>query len=170
MTNEITAVDAKGTDVVVSFNTENRYLRVALATSPDGDPMFDGPISRARPRVIDGVLYVWGERFQVDTALVAPVIEVWKTLPPGLAQSTHSGHLTPLPGAQRFQYLVANIGMFNAAERMTSTLARLGEAGWELVHTYDKSSNWFNGMEKGFMLFKRPVPDGTDVERWAFSL
>ena len=32
--------------------------------------------------------------------------------------------------------------------------------GWELPATMDKASNWFNGLEKGFLLLKRPVPEG----------
>lgn len=51
-------------------------------------------------------------------------------------------------------------------------LAAAGEAGWELVTIYDKSSNWFAEMEKGFMLFKRPVPPGArlgDTE-WCMTL
>lgn len=170
MTNEINAVNAEGVAVVVRYDSMSRNLSVVLATAPDEEPVYNGPIWKARPRMMDGNLYLWGDRFQVDTTLVATVIDDWKTPPPEFAQSKHRSHLTPLPGGQRFQYLVANIGIFYAAERMSLTLATLGEAGWELVHTYDKSSNWFNGMEKGFMLFKRPVPDGVKVDQWAFSM
>ena len=71
----------------------------------------------------------------------------------------------------RWQYTVVNLGMFFAGDRLVSTLARLGADGWELVTIYDKSSNWLAGMEKGFALFKRPVPDGQAADGpWARSL
>ena len=65
---------------------------------------------------------------------------------------------------RRFQYQVVNVGMFNAAERMVRVFGHLGERGWELVGMYDKSSNWFNQMEKGFALFKREVPEGEEPD------
>ena len=43
-------------------------------------------------------------------------------------------------------------------------LAHLGEHGWELIGVYDKSSNWWQGMEKGFALFKRSVADGEEPD------
>lgn len=68
----------------------------------------------------------------------------------------------------RFQYRVVNLGMFFAQDRMVSALGSMGAAGWELVGIYDKSSNWLQGMEKGFALFKREVADGQDPEGpWA---
>lgn len=65
---------------------------------------------------------------------------------------------------ERWQYRVVNIGMFNAPERMALVLGKLGSQGWELVNVYDKSSNWLTGMEKGFVLFKRPVAPGAHPE------
>jgi hypothetical protein len=68
----------------------------------------------------------------------------------------------------RWQYKVVNIGAFFAHERLVDTLSVLGRDGWELVTIYDKASNWFQGMEKGFALFKRPVPEGTEPDGpWA---
>lgn len=68
----------------------------------------------------------------------------------------------------RFQYRVVNLGMFRAQDRMVRVLGDMGSAGWELVVIYDKSSNWLQGMEKGFALFKREVPDGQKpVGPWA---
>ena len=68
----------------------------------------------------------------------------------------------------RWQYRVVNTGMFNTADRMTQTLGDLGAHGWELVGVYDKASNWFQGAEKGFMLFKRPVAPGIEPDTaWA---
>jgi hypothetical protein len=64
----------------------------------------------------------------------------------------------------RWQYGVINIGMFGALDRMQAVFGELGQHGWELVTVYDKASNWFNAMEKGFMLFKRPVPPGERLE------
>jgi hypothetical protein len=68
----------------------------------------------------------------------------------------------------RWQYRVVSIGSFFAGDRLGGALGRLGEDGWELVTVYDKASNWLQGMEKGFMLFKRPVLPGEEPEgRWA---
>lgn len=47
---------------------------------------------------------------------------------------------------------------------MAVVLGKLGSQGWELVGVYDKSSNWLNGMEKGFVLFKREVAPGAHPE------
>jgi hypothetical protein len=71
----------------------------------------------------------------------------------------------------RWQYCVVNIGSFNAMQRLGHVLGALGGEGWELVSVYDKASNWLQGMEKGFMLFKRPVlpgeePQGDWAEIW----
>jgi len=63
-----------------------------------------------------------------------------------------------------------NVGMFETAARMTEVLAAAGSAGWELVGVYDKASNWLTSMEKGFMLLKRPVPDGVTPSRSCVSL
>lgn len=60
--------------------------------------------------------------------------------------------------------MVADVGMFSAATRMPTMLAYLGERGFELVGVYDKASNWWRDMEKGFMLFKRAVPPGTEPD------
>ena len=60
------------------------------------------------------------------------------------------------------------IGAFQQKERLVSALGTLGAQGWELVAVYDKASNWLVGMEKGFVLFKRPVPEGEEpVGPWA---
>jgi hypothetical protein len=68
----------------------------------------------------------------------------------------------------RYQYKIVNLGMFNATERMLTSFAELGADGWQLVATYDKASNWFQGMEKGFVLFMRTVPPGEEpVGAWA---
>jgi hypothetical protein len=69
---------------------------------------------------------------------------------------------------KRFQYKIVNLGMFRAPERMVRAFAYLGEHGWELVSMYDKSSNWFAEMEKGFAIFKREVPEGEEPDgKWA---
>ena len=51
---------------------------------------------------------------------------------------------------------------------MQQALGESGKDGWELISVYDKSSNWFVGMEKGFMLFKRSVARGATLrpEEW----
>lgn len=71
---------------------------------------------------------------------------------------------------ERFQYAVVNVGMFNSADRMAGVLGAAGENGWELVTVYDKASNWLGGMEKGFMLLKRRVPEGAGVSQWCITL
>ena len=71
----------------------------------------------------------------------------------------------------RWQYSVANIGAFGARERLSLVLAHMGEQGYELTTVYDKASNWFQGMEKCFMLFKREVPSGSEpVGPWCWVL
>ncbi|WP_235045330.1 hypothetical protein, partial [Candidatus Microthrix parvicella] len=57
----------------------------------------------------------------------------------------------------------------DTAERMASVLGMSGQAGWELVTIFDKSSNWFVGMEKGFMLLRRRVPAGVEPDEWAIQ-
>jgi hypothetical protein len=64
----------------------------------------------------------------------------------------------------RFQYVIANLGIFGSKERMVLALAYLGQIGFELVTVFDKASNWFVGLEKGFMLFKRAVPPGESAD------
>jgi hypothetical protein len=71
-------------------------------------------------------------------------------------------------GRVRWQYKIINIGMYATAERLTYVLGRLGEDGWELVHVYDKASNWLTNMEKGFAILKRPVDPGDEPDGpWA---
>lgn len=75
-------------------------------------------------------------------------------------------------GNVRWQYGVVNIGMFASMDRMEEVLAAAGEQGWELITIYDKSSNWFANMEKGFMLLKRPVPAGVRLTEpeWCITI
>ena len=80
------------------------------------------------------------------------------------------GLASPLPGAPRWQYAVVNLGMFNSPERMGETLAVAGANGWELVTIYDKTSNWWTAMEKGFMLLKRPVPNDVTPDQWCVTI
>jgi hypothetical protein len=68
-------------------------------------------------------------------------------------------------GRTRWQYGVVNIGMFSALDRMKAVLGHLGSEGWELVTVYDKGSNWMSGMEKGFMMLKRPVHRGCGLTK-----
>jgi hypothetical protein len=73
-----------------------------------------------------------------------------------------------LDDIDRWQYRIVNIGAFNTAQRLGSALALCGAQGWELVAILDKASNWLANMEKGFVLFKRPVPPGDEPEGgWA---
>jgi hypothetical protein len=41
-----------------------------------------------------------------------------------------------------------------------------GMHGWRLLAVYDKSSNWWGGMEKGFLLLMREVPEGVEPRQW----
>lgn len=72
-------------------------------------------------------------------------------------------------GGDRWQYAVIDTGAFNTSARLATVLAATGQAGWELVTIYDKSSNWLAGMEKGFMLLRRRVPPGLEPESWAIQ-
>jgi hypothetical protein len=64
----------------------------------------------------------------------------------------------------RWQYTIVNIGVTFAGERLGITLSYFGQRGWELVTVFDKASNWMAGAEKGFILLKRPVPEGHEPE------
>lgn len=64
----------------------------------------------------------------------------------------------------RWQYRIVQSGAFGTAERLGMALSYFGQQGWELVTVYDKASNWIQGIEKGFVLFKRPVPPGVEPE------
>ena len=52
---------------------------------------------------------------------------------------------------------------------MQEVLATAGANGWELVGVYDKASKGLNGMERGFMLLKRPVPDDVEPDEWCVA-
>lgn len=87
------------------------------------------------------------------------------------ANALPSAFTEPLEGAeQRWQYAVVNTGSFGTADRLNTVLASAGRAGWELVTIYDKASNWFRGIEKGFMMMKRPVPAGVTPDRWCIHI
>ncbi|MEZ5381592.1 MAG: hypothetical protein R2754_07320 [Microthrixaceae bacterium] len=73
------------------------------------------------------------------------------------------------PNGDRWQYAVVNTGALNTSTRLTNVLSATGQAGWELVTIYDKSSNWFAGIENGFMLLRRRVPRGVEPESWAIQ-
>ncbi len=64
----------------------------------------------------------------------------------------------------RWQYRIVNSGTFNTSARVGMALSYFGQQGWELVTIYDKASNWMQGFEKGFILFKRPVPPGEEPD------
>ena len=70
----------------------------------------------------------------------------------------------------RTEYAVVNVGMFDTPQRMSEVLANAGSHGWELVTVMDKASNWFTGMEKGFMLLKREIPEGIEVSNRFITL
>ena len=67
----------------------------------------------------------------------------------------------------RWQYRIVGIGT-DAARNLGITLSYFGQRGWELQTVFDKSSFWWEGIETGFVLFKRPVPVGAEPEGpWA---
>ena len=72
----------------------------------------------------------------------------------------------------RWQYAVVNIGMFGAMDCMELVLGSAGSQGWELISIYDKGSNRHVGMEKGFMLLKRPVDPSVDLrdDEWCVTM
>jgi hypothetical protein len=71
-------------------------------------------------------------------------------------------------GHVRWQYRVVNIGVFGTPQRLAAVLSQLGAGGWELVHVFDKASNWMDSREKGFAIFKREVAPGDEpVGPWA---
>jgi hypothetical protein len=105
-----------------------------------------------------------GKRFQVEPDDEEIARSLLDTFQPAASQADPFGD-SPV-GVQRWQYAVLNVGMFNSADRMAAVLARAGSHGWELAATMDKASNWLNGMEKGFLLLKRPVPEGVSPKQW----
>jgi hypothetical protein len=74
------------------------------------------------------------------------------------------------PAETRWQYATVNTGMFNTHQRLADVLGEAGRLGWELVQVYDKSSNWWTGMEKGFMLLRRQVPQGVEPIAWSVQI
>ena len=64
----------------------------------------------------------------------------------------------------RWQYAVVNLGTFRTGPRLGQVLAYLGRNGWEIAATFDRASNWLADMEKGFVIFKRPVREGEDPD------
>ena len=73
----------------------------------------------------------------------------------------------------RWQFGVVNIGVHFAVPRMMAVLQEAGEQGWQLISIYDKTTSFMPsvGAEKGFMLFKRPVPAGVRLEeaQWCIT-
>lgn len=97
--------------------------------------------------------------------------EVDRSLPPPSASDPRFVDLLEdLDVVERWQYAVVNTGMFNTAERLDAMLAAAGSAGWELIGVYDKASNWWQGMEKGFAILRRRVPDGHHPRRWCYTI
>lgn len=97
-------------------------------------------------------------------------VNEWSPEGPSIA-----GHLAalaePVGETSRWQYAVVNVGMYDTPRRMGEVLEVAGATGWELVHVYDKASNWkIVGFEKGFMLLKRLVPPGINPRRWCIVL
>ncbi|MEO8696962.1 MAG: hypothetical protein ABI658_25870 [Acidimicrobiales bacterium] len=68
----------------------------------------------------------------------------------------------------RWQYRIVSIGSTYAARNLGITLSYFGQRGWELQTVFDKASHWVQGLEKGFILFKRVVPPGEEPDGpWA---
>lgn len=68
----------------------------------------------------------------------------------------------------RWQYRIVSIGSAYAAQNLGVALSYFGQRGWELQTVFDKASHWIQGLEKGFILFKRAVPEGEEPDgAWA---
>jgi hypothetical protein len=78
--------------------------------------------------------------------------------------------MEPLGSVQRYQYAVVSIGMYRSPERMGDFLSLGGMHGWRLLAVYDKSSNWWGGMEKGFLVLMREVPEGVEPRQWCIII
>ena len=100
----------------------------------------------------------------------APVVEAPVVVSPGSSCADLAILAEPVGSPNRWQYAIANVGMFRSPARMGEVLATAGAHGWELVTVYDKASNWLAGMEKGFMLLKRMVPEGTTPTQWCYVI
>lgn len=88
-----------------------------------------------------------------------------------LSEAVASGLLGGCPpGVTRWQYAILDIGILYSRERMQHVLAQAGSQGWDLATSMDKASNWFAGMEKGFLLLKRPVPQGIEPGSWCVTV
>ena len=131
---------------------------------------------------------VWGERQLLasdDAGQQAEAERFVRTVNDGAAPGgpmasklrfSPSGPDASLGGAQAYdgqhdQFAVINIGSFRAVDRLQRALGLAASEGWDLVAIYDKASNWLQGMEKGFILLKPPVPAGQRLrdEEWCIS-
>lgn len=154
---------------VVAFGAGRFGGKKEAASHPDSEIRMDadGSIVLGERRFIpDAGQDVESFLTQVSSESLAPAVNPYQSP----FEANMKAFTTPLSGDIRFQYAVVNMGSFNTAERMTKVLGQAGEAGWELVTTLDKSSNWWQGFEKGFLLMKRPVPDGVEVESWCLTI
>lgn len=89
-------------------------------------------------------------------------------LPPPEGPPADAEPAISLPDAEvydtRWQYRIVDIGGFFAGRLLGICLSFFGQRGWELVSIYDKSSNWLNNVENGFILFKKAVPPGDEPD------
>jgi hypothetical protein len=156
----------KATPVIVSI--ENDELVVCNVS--DRQVRWRFPRQSCSVREINGVLIVDLPSGRVLRVTAEDHDAARQVFGPGLRPVFDD--LSQLEGAdvQRWQYAVINIGSFNSSDRMQMVLGRAGSQGWELAATMDKQSNWFAGMEKGFLLLKRPVPAGVTPNRWCISV
>jgi hypothetical protein len=72
----------------------------------------------------------------------------------------------------RWQYRIVSIGSSLPGDNLAIALSYFGQRGWELQTVYDKGVAFFQGLENGFIIFKRPVPigeepDGPWTELWS---
>lgn len=69
---------------------------------------------------------------------------------------------------ERYQYATVFIGgrqdVAEVKRRLGITLSYFGQRGYELVFFIEKGSNWAAGVENGFLVFKRYVPDGSEAD------
>lgn len=128
------------------------------------------------PLAVEGRVFCWnGRRFDIATdeldlaeAFVEHVNSRDAAAP--VLRGPANQLSQPLEGGARWQYAVVDVGIVSTGRRMAEVLWSAGVGGWELVHVVDKTSNWVTNLEKGFMVFRRPVPEDVKVQEWCVNI
>jgi hypothetical protein len=64
----------------------------------------------------------------------------------------------------RWQYRIVCIGSGYTARNLGIALSYFGQRGWELQTVFDQAVPFTRSFEDGYILFKRPVPDGEEPD------